>query len=91
MREKRGERVRLQLGLEGRNDGDVQRPVPRGELPRNDDVAAAFRQERDDDVRREGREAYFLPWAATAAAPAAAASGSRYTPGSIGAKVSSSL
>ena len=33
---------------------------------------------------------YFLPWAATAAAPAAAASGSRYSPGPSGAKFSSS-
>jgi hypothetical protein len=55
----------------------VQRPVPRPELLRNDDVAAAFRQERDDDVGAIGRGGYFLPWAATAAAPAAAASGSR--------------
>lgn len=91
VRQQRGDRIRVELGLERRHDRDVQRPVPRRELPRNDDVAAAFRQERDDDERRDGREAYFLPWAATAAAPAAAASGSRYTPGSIGAKVSSSL
>ena len=33
---------------------------------------------------------YFLPWFATAAAPAAAASGSRYAPGLVGTKLSSS-
>ena len=90
-RQQRGDRLRIELGMERRNDRDVQGPLPRTELFRNDDVAAAFRQERDDDVRMVGRDRYFLPWAATAAAPAAAASGSRYTAGSIGANVSSSL
>ena len=69
--------IRLQLRLERRHDGDVQRPVARRELVGNDDVAAALRQERDDDEGVVGRDRYFLPWAATAAAPAAAASGSR--------------
>lgn len=90
-RQQRSDRLRVELGAERRNDRNVQGPFPRPELVRDDDVAAALRQERDDDVRMVGRDRYFLPWAATAAAPAAAASGSRYTAGSIGANVSSSL
>ena len=49
-RQQRGDRLRVELGMERWNDRDVQRPLPRTELFRNDDVAAAFRQECDDDV-----------------------------------------